>query len=70
MTKKTICFYNKTKKLENTIGFLESIQKKVNYINLQCIVEGQDIEITLSGPQDLQHLALERLKALADEWLE
>ncbi len=70
LSKKTIRFFNKSGKLDNTISFLESIQKKVNYINLQCIVEGSDIEITLSGPQDLQLLAIERLKALADKWLE
>ncbi|TXT64557.1 MAG: hypothetical protein BAJALOKI1v1_550014 [Promethearchaeota archaeon] len=70
MGKKTkIHFFNETGKLENIIEFLEAIQKRVNYINLQCTVEGKDIEVTLSGPRDLQLLAIERLKVLADKWL-
>ncbi|MBD3216267.1 MAG: hypothetical protein GF311_26875 [Candidatus Lokiarchaeota archaeon] len=66
MGKKTIWFHNDTGKLSNVVEFLEQVQKKVNYINLNCTVEGRDIEISLSGPQDLQQLALERLKQLAE----
>lgn len=68
--KKTIWFYNETGKLDNVVEFLEQIKKKVNYINLNCTVEGRDIEVSLSGPQDLQHLAIERLKVLAQKYLE
>jgi hypothetical protein len=70
MGKKTIWFENNTGKLENVIEFLEQIKKKVNYINLNCTVEGREIEISLSGPQDLQHLAIERLKVLAEKYLQ
>ncbi|MBD3198055.1 MAG: hypothetical protein GF317_23595 [Candidatus Lokiarchaeota archaeon] len=68
--KKVINFYNYTGKLDNVIKFLESIQEKVNYINLSCNVEGKDIKVTLSGPKDLQHLAIERLKVLSQKYLE
>ncbi|MFO7797195.1 MAG: hypothetical protein ACQERB_08305 [Promethearchaeati archaeon] len=68
--KKTMRFYNNSGKLENVIVFLEQVQEKINYININCTVEGRDIEISLSGPQDLQHLATERLKRLADKHLE
>jgi hypothetical protein len=68
--KKTIHFENKTGKLENIISFLEDIKEKIGYINLNCTVEGRDVEINLSGPEDLQELAVERLKALADKYLE
>lgn len=68
--KKTIWFQNNSGKLDNVIEFLEQVKKKVNYINLNCTVEGRDIEISLSGPQDLQHLAIERLKILAEKHLE
>jgi hypothetical protein len=70
MGKKTIWFENNTGKLDNVVEFLEQIKKKVNYINLNCTVEGRDIEISLSGPQDLQHLAIERLKVLAEKYLQ
>jgi len=68
--KKTIWFQNNSGKLDNVVEFLEQVKKKVNYINLNCTVEGRDIEISLSGPQDLQHLAIERLKILAEKHLE
>lgn len=68
--KKTIWFQNNSGKLDNVIEFLEQVKTKVNYINLNCTVEGRDIEISLSGPQDLQHLAIERLKILAEKHLE
>jgi len=68
--KKTIYFENKTGKLENIISFLEDIKEKVGYINLNCTVEGSNVEINISGPEDLQELAVERLKALADKYLE
>jgi len=68
--KKTMRFYNNSGKLENVILFLEQVQKKITYININCTVDGRDIEVSLSGPQDLQYLATERLKKLADEHLE
>ncbi|TFF98150.1 MAG: hypothetical protein EU541_07215 [Promethearchaeota archaeon] len=68
--KKTIYFENKTGKLDGVIRFLEDIKDKVGYINLNCTVEGKEIEVNLSGPDDLQALAIERLKALAEKHLE
>jgi hypothetical protein len=68
--KKTIHFENDTGKLDNVISFLEDIKEKVGYINLNCTVEGRDIEVNLSGPEDLQELAVQRLKALAEKYLE
>jgi hypothetical protein len=67
--KKVIHFYNKSGSLENVIKFLENVQKKVNYLNLNVSVEGKSIKITLFGPRDLQHLATERLKDLANRYL-
>ncbi|MGV9172778.1 MAG: hypothetical protein ACOC44_17735 [Promethearchaeia archaeon] len=67
--KRTIHFYNNSGSLDNTIEFLEKVQKKVDYINLNATVEGNSIEIVVSGPKDLQILACERIKALADEIL-
>lgn len=69
--KKTLYFFNYTGKLDNVIKFLETIQKKVNYINLNATVEGvKEIKITISGPKDLQHLATNRLRHLAEKYLE
>jgi hypothetical protein len=67
--RKVIYFYNSTGNLENLIQFLENVQKKINYLNLNCTVEGKNIKITLFGPRDLQHLAQERLRSLADRYL-
>ena len=58
-------FYNNTGELQNTIKFLENIQKKINYLNLTAEVEGKVIKVTLYGTKDLQHLARERLYELA-----
>lgn len=67
--KKVIHFYNNSDSLENVIKFLESIQKKINYLNLNINVEGKSIKITLFGSRDLQYLATERLKDLANQFL-
>ena len=67
--RRVIHFYNQSGILENTIKFLENIQKKVNYLSLNCVVEGKSIKVTLFGPKDLQFLAIERLKEIANEYL-
>ncbi|MFW9973454.1 MAG: hypothetical protein ACFFDF_24935 [Candidatus Odinarchaeota archaeon] len=69
MGKKIINFYNNSGSLDNVIKFLENIQKKVNYLDLNVSVEGKSIKITLFGSRDLQHLATERLKDLANRYL-
>jgi hypothetical protein len=69
MGKKVIHFYNNSGSLDNIIKFLENIQKKINYLNLNVNVEGKNIKITLFGSRDLQSLATERLKDLANEFL-
>jgi hypothetical protein len=51
------------------ILFFEDLQKKVNYLNLNASVEGKDIKITLFGPRDLQSLASERLREIANKYL-
>lgn len=67
--KKVIHFYNNSGSLDNVIKFLENVQKKVNYLNLNVSVEGKSIKVTLFGSRDLQHLATERLKDLANRYL-
>jgi hypothetical protein len=67
--KKVIHFYNSSGSLDNTIKFLENVQKKVNYLNLNASVDGKSIKITLFGSRDLQNLATERLKDLANQFL-
>lgn len=67
--KKVLHFYNSTGELNRIILFLEDIQKKVNYLSLNASVDGKDIKITLFGPRDLQSLACERLRALAEKYL-
>jgi len=67
--KKVIHFYNNSGSLDNLIQFLENIQKKINYLNLSVSVEGKSIKVTLFGSRDLQHLATERLKDLANRFL-
>jgi len=47
--KKVIHFYNSSGSLDNIIKFLENVQKKVNYLNLNASVEGKSIKITLFG---------------------
>ena len=69
MGKRVIHFYNNSGSLDNAITFLENIQKKINYLNLSVNVEGKNIKITLFGSRDLQHLAIERLKDLANQYL-
>ncbi len=67
--KKVIHFYNNSGSLDNVIKFLENVQKKINYLNLNARVEGKSIKITLFGSRDLQNLATERLKNLANQYL-
>ncbi|MHA2280872.1 MAG: hypothetical protein ACXAC5_08470 [Promethearchaeota archaeon] len=67
--KRVIHFYNDKGSLDNAIAFLESIQKKINYLNLSVSIEGKNIKITLFGSRDLQNLAVERLKDLANQYL-
>ena len=67
--KKVINFYNSSGDVNNIIKFLEEVQKKINYLNLNCKVDGKAIKITLFGPRDLQSLASERLRELATQYL-
>ncbi len=67
--RKVIHFYNSNGELDNTIKFLEEVQKKINYLTLNCTVDGNSIKISLFGPKDLQYLATERLKELANRYL-
>ena len=67
--KKVIHFNNNSGNLDNVIRFLEDVQKKINYLNLNVSVEGKSIKITLFGSRDLQYLATERLKDLAHRYL-
>ncbi|NHJ21170.1 MAG: hypothetical protein EAX91_09520 [Candidatus Lokiarchaeota archaeon] len=67
--RKVINFYNSSGDVKNVIRFLEEVQKKVNYLSLNCKVDGKSIKITLFGPRDLQNLATERLRALANQYL-
>ncbi|MGQ4872539.1 MAG: hypothetical protein ACTSVV_07515 [Promethearchaeota archaeon] len=68
-SKKTLHFYNESGSLENVIGFLEGVQKKVNFINLNITVEGKSIKINIFGPRDIQYLACDKLRDLAFEFL-
>lgn len=67
--KRVIHFYNTSGSIDNVIKFLENIQKKINYLNLNVCVEGKSIKVTLFGSRDLQYLAIERLKDLAHQYL-
>lgn len=67
--KKVIHFHNSSDSLDNTIKFLENIQKKIKYLNLNVSVEGNNIKVTLFGSRDLQYLAIESLKELANRFL-
>lgn len=67
--RKVLNFYNSSGDVNNIIKFLEEVQKKINYLNLNCKVDGKTIKITLFGPRDLQSLASERLRELANQHL-
>lgn len=67
--KKTIHFYNSSGSVNNVVEFLNNVQKKVNFINLTVKVEGKSVKITLFGPRDLQYLACDNLRDLADKYL-
>ncbi|GAH99903.1 unnamed protein product [marine sediment metagenome] len=67
--RKVISFQNSSGDVNNIVKFLEEVQKKINYLNLNCKVDGKVIKITLFGPKDLQYLASERLKELANQYL-
>ena len=67
--KKVIHFINNSDSLDNIIKFLENVQKKISYLNLNISVDGKNIKITLFGSRDLQNLATERLKNLANQYL-
>jgi hypothetical protein len=67
--RKVLHFYNSTGDVNKIILFFEDLQKKVNYLNINASVEGKDIKITLFGPRDLQTLASERLRELANKYL-
>lgn len=67
--RKVMNFYNSSGDVSNIIKFLEEVQKKINYLNLNCKVDGKTIKITLFGPRDLQSLASERLRELANQYL-
>ena len=69
--KKVIHFYNPSGSLDRIVSFLEEIQKKVNYLNLSVDVDGcKTVKITLTGPRDLQYLATDRLRDLANKYFE
>jgi len=68
--KKVFHFYNASGELSNIINFLEDVQKKINYINLNCTVDGNIVKVSIFGPRDLQSLASQRLRELADRYLE
>ncbi len=67
--RKVLHFYNSSGEIENIIQFLQEIQKKINYLTLNCLVEGKSVKITIFGPRDLQFLATERLRELANRYL-
>jgi len=67
--KRIIHFYNYNGSLNNTIKFLENIQKKINFLSLNISVEGNDIKVTLYGERGLQRLAIQRLKEFAHKFL-
>jgi hypothetical protein len=67
--KRIIHFYNQNGDTNSVVLFLEEIQKKINYLNLNCTVEGKNIKVTIFGPRDMQILAIERLKELAERFL-
>ena len=68
--KKVVYLYNNSGSLDRVVKFLENIKKKISYIDLNVLVEGKKIKVSLFGPRDLQYLAYERLKELAQEFLE
>jgi hypothetical protein len=69
--KKVIRFYNQNGSLDNVVKFLEEVQKKINYLNLNVSVDGtKTIKITLVGPRDLQYLASDRIRDLAQKYFQ
>jgi hypothetical protein len=68
--RKIFHFYNSSGEINRIVSFLEEVQKKVNYINLNCSVDGKDVKVTIFGPRDLQSLASQKLRELADQYLE
>ncbi|MFW9948956.1 MAG: hypothetical protein ACFFKA_02370 [Candidatus Thorarchaeota archaeon] len=68
--RKVFHFYNTSGQLKNVVNFLEEVQKKINYINLNCSVDGNFVKVTIFGPRDLQSLASQRLRELANRYLE
>ena len=43
----------------------------MNYVNLNVSVDGcKSVKVTISGPRDLQYLAVDRLRELANQYLE
>jgi len=67
--KKILHFNNNSGNLENLIKFLENVQKKIDYLNLNVTCDGKSIKVTLYGSRDLQYLACERLRDLAETYL-
>ena len=68
--RKVIRFYNNSGKLDNVVNFLEETNKKVNFINLNCTVDGNEVKISLFGPKDIQFLATEKLREIANRYFE
>ena len=66
---KKLSFYNYSRSLENVIQFLESVQKKIKFVDLNVDVEGNEIKVKLFGTRDLQILASEKIKELANQFL-
>jgi hypothetical protein len=50
-------------RLENTIEFMEKIQKKVTYVSMQLSMKRDSIEVKLRGSKDMLSRALEEIKA-------
>ncbi len=50
-------------KLDNTIEFMEKIQKKITYVSLQLSMKRDSIEIKLRGSKDMLSRALEEIKS-------
>lgn len=70
--RRVLHFYNDSGSLDNAVKFLETIQKKVGYLNLTAEVGGgcKVIKVVLFGSRDLQQLAVETLKDFADQILQ
>jgi len=59
--RKVVNFYNSSGELANLVKFLEEVQKKINYLNLNCKVDGKAIKITLKTKKHLFNYRLENL---------